>query len=136
MVTRLPTHRNLKKQASQFLWLISQGANAHKSTRVTSAETMLHEGDVRSVTFLNVRSICLIKTWATFTLLRFRFNRFLLMRTLPVHIVPFLNECTMKTIGVWHCSSKMVLSIPFQTMAFVSSCQECANCELECHCDE
>ena len=37
---------------------------------------------------------------ATFTLLRFHFYPFLLMKTLPVHIAPFSNKYTMKTIGV------------------------------------
>ena len=37
---------------------------------------------------------------AMFTLLRFRFYPFLLMKTLPVHIAPFSNEYAMKTIGV------------------------------------
>ena len=37
---------------------------------------------------------------ATFTLRRFRFNSFLLMKALPVYIPPFSNENTMTTIGV------------------------------------
>ena len=37
---------------------------------------------------------------ATFTLLRFHFYPFLLMKTLPVHIAPFSNRYAMKTKGV------------------------------------
>ena len=37
---------------------------------------------------------------AMFTLLRFRFYPFLLMKTLHVHIAPFSNEYAVKTIGV------------------------------------
>ena len=37
---------------------------------------------------------------ATFTLLRFHFYRFLLIKTLPVHIAPFSNKYAMKRIGV------------------------------------
>ena len=72
---------------------------------------------------------------AMFTLFRFCFYPFLLMKTLPAHIVPFLNEYAMKTIGAHTAPAKRCCRSPFQYKAFVRSCQEGTNHEFECHCN-
>ena len=70
---------------------------------------------------------------ATFTLLRFRFYPFSLMKMLSVHISPFSNEYAMKTIGVHTAPANDVGNPLLKTMPFVSSCQESAIREFECH---
>ena len=75
-------------------------------------------------------------TYATFTLFRFHFYPFLLMKTLSVHIAPFSDEYALKTIGFHTAPVKRCYQSLFKTMAFVSSCQEGTNREFECHCNE
>ena len=66
---------------------------------------------------------------ATFTLFRFHFYPFLLMKTLPVHIAPFSNRYAMKTIGVH-------IALAEKTKPFVNSFQQGANRDFECHCNQ
>ena len=58
------------------------------------------------------------KSMATFTLLRFHFYPFLLMKTLSIHIAPFSNRYAMKTIGVHIAPAKRCCLSPFQNKAF------------------
>ena len=50
--------------------------------------------------FLEMSAGSAVVAKATFTLLRFQFHPFLLIKELPVHIAPFSNEYATKTIGV------------------------------------
>ena len=70
-----------------------------------------------------------------FTLLRFRFYPFLLIKALPIHIAPFSNRYGMKTIGVHIAPAKLVVILLFKTMPFVISCQKGANRDFEWHCN-
>ena len=63
--------------------------------------------------------------------------RFLLVKTLPVHIAPFSNKYAMKTIGVHIAPVNRCCLIPFSKIKpFVNRSKKGANRNFGCHCNQ